>query len=950
MVTDEKAKLLPRLTGFFFDRPRITIIIWLALTVFGLVSYTTLLKREGFPSVAIPIVIVNGAYAVNDPARVDSTLAGPVSETALEQPGVKSVSTNSEANFFSATIQYAENTDTDAAIRELERSIRQDGKIPASTKLTYTAPYFGVTGGSIEKLDAIISTYTEDETISLQQLSAQAEKAVAYLNAHKPANSTIETFFVDKPFQEVVNPLNGEPLIVQRSFDRYGERDGNKTEFYKSVVIGVSSREGADAIRLDDEIRASLNSLQAEDEFKNLRTEVAASYAPQIKDQIFELQKVLLEGLLAVLFVGSIIIAVRASLITVLSMVTVIAMTLGVIYLFGYSLNVITLFGLILGLSLIVDDTIIMVEAIDSARRRNTDRRIAVRQAAQKIGRAMVAATFTAALSFVPLLFVGGVLGSFIRAIPVTIIAALLISLLVALIFIPLFARNILLGPKQMGEGHVKEIAAGLEARMAAAIVRPMLWAQRSRRREFAVGITAVLISFAFIGAGGYFSQKVAFNIFPPSKDTNQLAVTLTFPSGTTISQGETAAQEVEAAVGNILGDELIRGSYYGMANGRSATLFIELTPYSKREATAPGLAEKIDTRLAGFRQADVDAYPVDVGPPTSSFIIDINATDRPAAERLAQDMAAYLNGKKLLRPSGEPAVITEAKVGNTGVFSRSDGKPTLTVSATFDGTDTTTLTTLAKQAVTDRYDSERLKEFGLKEGGITFNLGQETENQDSFNALLYAFPLVLVAIYILLIAQFRSLLQPLLIFMALPFSFFGIALGLYLTDNSFSFFAMLGFFALIGLSIKNTILLTDYANQARRAGMSAIDAAVGALGERFRPLVATSLTAVFSLIPLAVTSPFWQGLAVVLIFGLLSSTLLVIFVFPYYYLGGEYLRQKVSRRAFLVWLAANAAYAAVIWMIAGKAVIVAGTFIVVQILLMAALLYASVKPGLPKL
>jgi multidrug efflux pump len=153
----------------------------------------------------------------------------------------------------------------------------------------------------------------------------------------------------------------------------------------------------------------------------------------------------------------------------------------------------------------------------------------------------------------------------------------------------------------------------------------------------------------------------------------------------------------------------------------------------------------------------------------------------------------------------------------------------------------------------------------------------------------------VLLAIYILLVIQFRSFLQPLLIFMALPFSFFGIALGLYLTKNSFSFFAMLGFFALIGLSIKNTILLTDYANQARRAGMSPVDAAVGALGERFRPLVATSLTAVFSLIPLAVTSPFWQGLAVVLIFGLLSSTLLVIFIFPYYYLGGEYVRIKVS-------------------------------------------------------
>lgn len=130
---------------------------------------------------------------------------------------------------------------------------------------------------------------------------------------------------------------------------------------------------------------------------------------------------------------------------------------------------------------------------------------------------------------------------------------------------------------------------------------------------------------------------------------------------------------------------------------------------------------------------------------------------------------------------------------------------------------------------------------------------------------------------------------------MAIPFSLFGITLGLYITDNAFSFFAMLGFFALIGLSIKNTILLTDYANQSRKEGMRPVDAVHEALAERFRPLIATSLTAVVSLIPLALTSPFWEGLAVVLIFGLLSSTFLVVTVFPYYYLAAEYARKKIG-------------------------------------------------------
>jgi multidrug efflux pump subunit AcrB len=226
-----------------------------------------------------------------------------------------------------------------------------------------------------------------------------------------------------------------------------------------------------------------------------------------------------------------------------------------------------------------------------------------------------------------------------------------------------------------------------------------------------------------------------------------------------------------------------------------------------------------------------------------------------------------------------------------------------LGVTASFDDDDTTTLVTLAQDAVEKEFTAEKLASYGLPKDVLSYDIGQEEENQESFQTLALAFPLLLLAIYVLLAFQFRSMAQPLLIFMAIPFSLFGITLGLYITDNAFSFFAMLGFFALIGLSLKNTILLTDYANQLRREGVPAVDAAVGALAERFRPLIATSLTAVVSLIPLALASPFWEGLAVVLIFGLLSNTLLVITVFPYYYLGAEFVRLHVSRKAGLLWL-----------------------------------------------
>ncbi len=527
----------------------------------------------------------------------------------------------------------------------------------------------------------------------------------------------------------------------------------------------------------------------------------------------------------------------------------------------------------------------------------------------------MVAATTTAALSFAPLLFVSGILGNFIRAVPITIIAALLISLVVALVFIPFFARFMLLGKKQLGDaGAVREVAAGVETKIAHALGAPMRWAQHHRKREFGVGISAVVIGLIFIGLAGLIFNKVTFNIFPPTKDTNQLAVAMTFAPGTTVQQAEAIADKVDEQTADILGQYFVDASYYGVANAQTATLYVSITPYGEREPTSHDLVAKLEGGLSGLDGAKVDAYQLDVGPPAATLKVNINATNRPAAEKLAADMATYLQGRELTRASGEKATITEANIDNTSVYRRVGTMPVTGVSLAFDGTDTTTLTSLAQTAIKDKFDAETLAQYGLKTSDVVVDLGEEQQNQDSFKALALAFPILLVVIYLLLALQFRSLLQPLLIFLAIPFSLFGVTAGLYLTDNAFSFFAMLGFFALIGLSIKNTILLTDYANQARRSGMGPVDAAQAALAERFRPLVATSFTAIFSLIPLALASPFWQGLAVVLIFGLASSTFLVLTVFPYYYLGAEYLRMKISRTKFLTWFGLNILVVGLVW------------------------------------
>jgi multidrug efflux pump subunit AcrB len=899
-------KFLPKLTLGLFKRPKTVFFAWLIILVFGIASYTTLLRREGFPSVDIPIAIVNSTYIVNDPAKVDSDIAKPISEIALKQDGVSAVQATSASNFANIVIQYKEGVDGPAATKKLEEAVKQQAKLPSSANLTYNAPYFGATGPSTQKIDAAISFYKDSGDASTTELVERADAAVEYLNQHKPALA--KDFFVQKPFDTATNPATGEQQVIQKNFDRYGVRQDNQTKFYNSAIIGVTATDDVDVIKLDEQLKHVLAEMNNQPEFASYDTSISASFAPSIEESITELQRVLLEGLLAVLVVGSIVIAIRASFITVIAMVTVITATLGLLYLLDYTLNVITLFALILGLSLIVDDTIIMVEAIDSARRKAKTPREAIRTATRKISRAMVAATSTAALSFLPLAFVGGVLGSFIRAIPITIIASLIISLFVALVFIPLFARFLLLGKKQMGEEGVKEIAAGVESKIAHALTWPMHWAKGSSKKLWFIGISAIMIGVLFMVMAGNIFSKVTFNLFPPSKDTNYLMVSMALPQGTTIESAQQLAVEADLLTAEVLGSEFETGSYYGLADAQTAVLNVELTPYTKRVPSAKLLADAVQDRLRQeIPEVVTTVTPIDVGPPVAAFNVQIKTENREAGYKLARDLADYMKRAELTRPSGTNAHFTNVTVATESTFVRTKGGPVIPVSAGFDADDTTTLVTLAQDALKKEFPEERVASYGLAKDALGFDLGQEAENQESFKGLVLAFPIVLLVIFVLLAIEFRSLLQPLLIFMAIPFSLFGVTLGLFVTDNAFSFFCAMGFFALIGLSIKNTILVIDYANQSRRAGMGPIDAATAALQERFRPLIATSLTAVVSLIPLAISSPFWQGLAVVLIGGLLSSTFLVVTVFPYYYLGGEYLRIHVSRRSALIWLISGA-------------------------------------------
>lgn len=180
-VTEPTDKLLPKLSLFFFDRRWLTLVIWIAVLTFGIFSYTTFLKREGFPSINIPIVVIGGTTAQNAQA-IDQNIAKPLSNIALDQDNVSMVTTTSQDNFLRAMVQYEESADPTAARQKLEKAVREAGIVPEGANITFSAPYFGATGGSTEKIDATVSLYDPSGNASLQELTAKAEQAVTFLD------------------------------------------------------------------------------------------------------------------------------------------------------------------------------------------------------------------------------------------------------------------------------------------------------------------------------------------------------------------------------------------------------------------------------------------------------------------------------------------------------------------------------------------------------------------------------------------------------------------------------------------------------------------------------------------------------------------------------------------------------------------------------------------------
>ncbi len=873
--------MLARFVEVFASRLRPSVLLWLLIATFGVTAYTLLLPREGFPPVDVPVSIGAGAYFVDDQEQVDADVTQPFVEAVLALDEVESVLSFSRDSSFSVVANLADGTTSVEGAALLDEVI-------AANDFPEQAQFFTSSIDAakfLEEYDVLIGVYGPPG-VSGAELEAAANAIVGDIRHPDIAEAKVEDLF-----ESGLNPATGEEVTLETSFNQLTDPDN---EFRSSIAIGVIANDDVDSIAIRDATEVALASAEGglPDGFNAI---VAIDAARIVEQQISSLQGNVLLGIIVVAIVALLLISWRASVITALFLFTVLAASVGAMYFAGITLNTISLFALILALGLFVDDAIVITESIDAFRDDEDDsgdaeeRDLAViRRAINRVGAASASGTITTVLVFAPMLLIGGVLGGFIRILPITIILALLISLILSFVFIPVAARFLTLrapkagGPLVRAEEKLAEMVSALPGVRGGAGV--------------AIGFAGIMLSLVMTVIGFVvFAPNVGFNIFPPAKDSTAIALEITYPAGTDIQDAKDIALEVNQRAAETLGDELIQGYLY-IGTDQTAIVQYEITPIGGRP-TVHQLVESLEPIAEGRDDARVVFSAISNGPPELLFpyTMQVFGEDIEALRAAGAAMQDDLDGRQLTLANGDVFTVLETDLALDDVVARDDGRRYVEVRARFDDDAVTSTTATTQEYFEQNWGADRLAEFGLDADALGFDFGLESDNQEAFAALPFAFLIALGAMLVLLIVQFRSSVQWLLVFLAIPFSFFGMFGGLLLTDNPLSFFVMLGVLGLIGIAVNNSILLVDFANQERDNGADRKDAIATAIRRRFRPLVATSLTTVGGLLPLALSDPFWEALAFTIIFGLLSSTFLVIVSFPYYYLAIEWLRDRVQ-------------------------------------------------------
>ncbi|MFS0574441.1 efflux RND transporter permease subunit [Sporosarcina sp. 179-K 3D1 HS] len=1006
-----------RISDFSIKRPVFTIVTMFLVIILGAVSFFRI-PVTLIPELNPPVAVVVTSYPGASPIEVNEKLTKPLEASLSTTPGLKSMQSSSQegANFILLMFDWSTAID-DIQLEVMQRidqvpvpdgsqkprfmkfdpaqfpviqlSLRATSdeadirklaeQLETELRRTEGVASVTVSGKLVEEVQIVLDPEKLENNGLIQSDIVQAIQASHVSMPGEPIETTdgkqlttriISTLTTITDIRNVtvgMNPLTGESVTVADVASDVALVEANSATETRAnedpaVLMSVLQESGTNTADVSTAFKQELDHLLSTDEFKDIEADILFDQGDYVKLAIGNIgQSLLLGGLFAMLVLFFFLRGIKSPIIIGIAIPYSVIVTFVLMFFADFSLNIMTLGALALGIGMLVDNAIVVIENIERHLAMGKGPKQAAREGSKEIGGAITASTLTTLAVFVPVIFISGLIGQIFTEFALTISFSLFASLVVALTVVPMMASRMLKKPRKNIEARRRR------SKSLNNFERSVRWSLKHR--------TLVLVATTvLLGAGALGLMKVGTEFLPPT-DEGFVSISVKLPNGSSASATNDIVERIESELRQQDDVEvyvsLVGGTQQSLAQGSSeanvAELYVKLVPLADRkrsvfefvDAVQPTVLKKVgdeatvsfnlqtasgstpntltfslnDTDKARLDEAvlklnteladmkSVLEVSNDLQDTVEEIRIEVNreraAEYGLAPYQIAQTvnnvtrgaLATQIIGKreevysvnvlydesfrnsinklknlKLRTPNGtfiELREVANIKIEEGPVnIRRVDQAHSVTFNVKYESTQT--LGGMTKQ-VQDKMDALQLPD----EIEMTFG-GDRELFESAINDMLMAIALAVVLVYIVMAAQFESFKYPFVIMFSVPLMIIGVSIGLFATNTPISVTAVIGILVLVGIVVNNGIVLVDYINQRKEAGLTSFDAIIASVRDRVRPILMTAMTTILGLLPLALGlgegTEMNQPMGIAVIGGLVSSTFLTLYIVPIIY------------------------------------------------------------------
>lgn len=1005
-----------KISDFSIRRPVFTLVIMFLIIILGAVSFSRI-PITLIPELNPPIGVVVTNYPGASPTEVSEKVTKPLEANLATLPGIKSIQSNSQEGTNFIVLEFDWSTDIDDVQSDIMQRIDQtpipddsndprflkfdpsqfpilqlalrssdpdaDVRVVAEeleTELRQTdgVASVNISGSLIEEIQI------ELDQAELEERGLQQSDVVQLIQANNISlpgepietedgrNLTTRIISTLTSVEEIrdltltIDPINGDNVTIADIAEvNVSERQSNsetRANEEPAVLLSALQESQANTAEVSDAFQERLDELLSEERFEGVQADILFDQGDYVKLAINNIgQTLILGGIFAMLVLFFFLRGIKSPIIIGVAIPYSVIVTFVLMFFADFALNILTLGALALGIGMLVDNAIVVIENIERHLAMGKNSKKAASEGAKEVSGAIIASTLTTVAVFIPVIFISGLIGEIFFEFALTISFSLFASLAVALTVIPMMASKLLgkPGSKPKVQKDTSKSVRAFEGSVA--------WALRHR-------IIVLFTALVLLVAGAFGVMQVGTE-FIPATDEGFVSVSVELENGSS----RTATDEVV----NLIEEELKleedvdvyvsligstqQGQAQGSAESNTAEIYVKLVDLAERDRSVfefvdevqPKVLETIGERAlvsfnlqtaAGsspntlsFTVTDTDRLRLD------DAVADIERvlTELPEVTELTNDRQETIDeiqmtiDREAATEYGLPPAQIAQSVNNitrgvlaTQVLTETDEVLSVYVAyeeeernsleklralslrtpagefvelqeladievaqgpvsiQRVDQADSVTFTLQHPSNITlgdmsDEVDAA-IEDLGLDEN-TRISFGGDRELLDnSINDMMLAVALAIVLVYIVMAAQFESFKYPLVIMFTVPLMAIGVAIALFVTQTPISITAIIGLLVLVGIVVNNGIVLVDYINQRKESGMGSYDAIITSVHDRRRPILMTALTTILGLLPLAIGigegTEINQPMGITVIGGLISSTLLSLYIVPIVY------------------------------------------------------------------